>query len=62
MTLVKAVEVLTELDKCNYYHISPDEQDAIKLGLEALKDLKLARNYPCSLPNPHLPGETVEGF
>ncbi len=41
-------------------YLNKDYNDAIELGVEALKDLRKHRKYPHSGVNPKLPGETKD--
>ncbi|GAH34507.1 unnamed protein product [marine sediment metagenome] len=55
MTLEKAIEILTDILQYVKPGDPPDEHDAIKLGIEALKRVKkyrplYARKYPHLLP------------
>ncbi len=58
MTLEKAVEILEDI----LIHVAPgdppEEHDAVNLGIEALKELKLHRQFMHNSQFELLPGET----
>lgn len=60
MKIPEAIEILLDLTRYDYNPTNPDAQDALKLGIEALKDLRKHRKYPQSGVNPKLPGETED--
>lgn len=60
MTLDEAIPHLDYLQHSTSIYITEDDRKALGIGIDAIKDLKLARQYPCSLPNPQLPGETKD--
>ena len=60
MTIDEAIEILT-LDKtCDFEGNSKDLGDALQLGIEALKQLKLSRPTTYWAPEFALPGETKD--
>ena len=60
MKLEKAIELLTTMKKvCNGLFPS-DQQDAVSLGIEALKRVKACRPVDPYSPVIRLPGETDE--
>ena len=58
MTIDKAIEILQDVLDIVPRTITPDEVDALKLGIEALKRIRNARNTGYFLPAAPLPGET----
>ena len=58
MTLEKAIEILTDILRCVKPGDPPDEHDAIKLGIEALKRLQEHRTSHIDIGLRALPGET----
>ena len=58
MTLDKAIEILNDILRYVKPGDPPDEHDAIKLGEEALKAIKLQRQDPDNNYIDDLPGET----
>ena len=58
MTLEKAIELLTTMKKVCKGLFPPDEQDAVNLGIEALKDKVKARHHGHAYSSRLLPGET----
>ena len=60
MKIGKAIKLLTDSDKNNTILLAQDERDALKLGIEALKEIKAARTYSVGLIPEKLPGETEE--
>jgi len=57
MTINKAIEILTIFIDPNVTKLDPDDLDAIKLGIEALKRIKDMRISPCTTADELLPGE-----
>jgi len=60
MKLDKAIEVLKELPTTDNNDLTSNQQDAVKLGIEALyrvEDLRTKPSYRAEAP---LPGETPE--
>ena len=60
MTLKKAIEKLTELSIPGSPDLEPDDFNALKLGIEALKRISYERAARPERKNPPLPGETNE--
>lgn len=60
MKLEKAIEILEDLKDGLDLPLMKDTEDAIKLGIEALRCLKGLHNLPYGSPLPPLPGETKE--
>ena len=60
MTIDKAIEILHDLINHSEIAFTPDELDATKLALEALKAVKSARANHYWTPIPPLPGEDPE--
>lgn len=60
MTIKEAIEILTEDLKEDKYFLPVDFQDAVRLGIEALKLLKLGRIHGFKYADCPLPGETKE--
>lgn len=58
MKLDKAIEISTQLTNDTQCRFDPDEHDAIKLGIEAAKEVICLRSSPRTLVRPLLPGET----
>ena len=58
MELNKAKEILTDLHKVGLNRLTPDEKDAIGLGIEALKYIEHFRTTKLLSPGFKLPGET----
>ena len=60
MNLLKAIEVLTLLLNDDWPGPARDANDALKLGIEALKRIQDMRISPCCTADEILPGETKE--
>lgn len=60
MTLLKAIEVLLLDVTCEFEGNAKDLEDAIKLGIEALKRVQACREPEGGSPLPPLAGETPE--
>ncbi len=60
MKIDKAIELLEAIIKSGEYLGDPDDSRAVKLGIEALKEIKAARTYSVGLIPEKLPGETKE--
>jgi len=60
MTIPKAIEILKDILKYVEPGDPPEEHDAIKLGIGALKDIKYFRNTHIAGHIPLLPGETAD--
>ena len=60
ITIDKAIELLTQLSSDGREQLELDFQDAIKLGIEALKRIKAHRPYGYPGLNFPLPGETEQ--
>jgi len=60
MKIDKAIEIQTRRAKILQFHPKPDELDATKLGIEALKRVKEERTGYESYAPDLLPGETYE--
>ena len=60
MKLDKAVEILNDYKMQSAFEATPDFEEAIKLGIEALKRLQRQRSGDLSLIKTPLPGETKE--
>lgn len=60
MTLNKAIELLEILLEDYGDEFSQDDQDSIRLGIEALQREQHRREYDIHLPIELLPGETKE--
>lgn len=58
MTLEKAIEILDVHQKMLRLENMSDLRDAVKLGIEAMKDKLHARHYGHALSEALLPGET----
>jgi len=58
--LEKAIEILRYIDEAETIMWQPDHYDALKLGIEALKQLKANREYGPMAGTGLLPGETTE--
>lgn len=58
MTIDKAIEILKDILRYVKPGDPPDEHDAIKLGIEALKELKESRKTDWRYGGSSLPGET----
>lgn len=59
MELDQAIEILDTLLNDYNEEPCPNEEKAIRLGLEALKRVKLDRNLPYPVISDMLPGETA---
>ncbi len=60
MTLEKAIEILNLAHAGVISIQSKDYQDAVKLGIEAMKRVEDMRISPCTTADEILPGETPE--
>ena len=60
MTIDKAIEILTIINKPGPWEIFPDDIDAIKLGIEALKVCRDLRQEFSRISPAPLPGEDSE--
>ena len=60
MKLGKAIEILTNFYKSYLHSLRPDEINAIKLGVEAMKEIQQVRLHSVGLTVDTLPGETKE--
>lgn len=60
MTIDKAIEILELGVKISRHVMAPDIMSALKLGIEALKRLKLLREGGSGGYDSLLPGETYE--
>lgn len=60
MNIPKAIEELTDLHKVGLNRLTPDEKDALKLGIEALKRVNTQRLFPSNVIWETLPGETED--
>ena len=60
MTPDKAIELNEHILITKPHHITPDYEEAINLGIEALKRLKWTRECPTQSPYELLPGEAEE--
>lgn len=60
MTLEKAIQLLNELGTDAIEQLDPVFQDAIQLGIEAIKRVHAIRALPGTLGWTTLPGETKE--
>jgi len=60
MKLDKAIEILTDILRFVKPGDPPDEHDAVKLGIEALKGIKKVRKTLEPYVTALLPGETEE--
>lgn len=60
MFLKEAIEILSHLSTAGAPNITLDEIDAVKLGIEALKECVKARQGDPALDGELLPGETDE--
>ena len=58
MTVEQAITELTEWGIISTHEVDQDLQDAVKLGIEALKLIKDIRIEGCFRCPPPLPGET----
>ena len=58
MTIDKAIEILQDILRYVKPGDPPDEHDALKLSIEALKAVKSARANNYWTPIPTMPGET----
>ena len=60
MKIDKAIEILTTFDKGQYPGGAENFRAAVKLGTEALKQIRQIRVYAKELFLPLLPGETSD--
>jgi len=60
MNIQKAIEILTDCTQGALLGISEDTKDALQLGIEAMKRLRVIRGYPHNQWKQLLPGETTE--
>lgn len=60
MKLEKAKEILTDLVRDQPTFSPDDRREAVKLGIEAMKQIRNHREYGYFAPIPLLPGETKE--
>ena len=60
MKLSKAIDILTIHLQEGGSRLVPDIEDALKLGIEALRCLEGLHKLPYGSPLPPLPGETKE--
>ena len=60
MTLEKAIEIITELQRQYLYTFNQDPIDALGLGIEALNAVKYVRTNNYFTPIDTLPGETED--
>lgn len=60
MKLEKAIEINESLLDGTYDHRDEDMEDALKLGIEALKRVREDEYRGTEVPRPLLPGETDE--
>jgi len=60
MTLKEAIEVLRDIVTYVKPGDPPEEHDALKLGIEALKRIQHLRGYSMTQVDTKLPGETKE--
>jgi len=60
MKIEKAVKLLEELKEGLDLPLMTDEEDALKLGIEAMKRVAGNRKYPQPTVYPLLPGETED--
>lgn len=60
MTLDKTCEILTQLERTLAPTMTADGTDAIKLGIEAARELRRQRGIYGPYCVPLLPGETLE--
>ena len=58
MNIPKAIELLSTIDHPDAWDLLPDDIDAHKLGIEALKRVLLQRNPDGCITPRLLPGET----
>ena len=58
MTIDEAIEYLTSIGNTKAFNNRPDEEQAVKLGAEALKRINTMRGYCSPGSGPLLPGET----
>lgn len=58
MTIIKAIEILLQLKDAGIDAGHYDAEDAIDLGIEALKRIKQQRMYCLAFNSDTLPGET----
>lgn len=60
MTIDKAIEILEDILECGEYEGDPYDSVAVKLGIEALKEVKKVRYGDPALDGELLLGETEE--
>ncbi len=60
MKIDKAIEILGAIRRAVYDYDEAEEVMAVKLGIEALKAIKKARDIPYATPAHYLPGETKD--
>lgn len=58
MKIDKAIELLTDHDNLTLVYKNPDLHASVKLGIEALRQLKELRLFGLNTAAPTLPGET----
>jgi len=61
MTLEEAIEILIAYKAGRWEDTGPELDDALALGIEALRELMWHRKQGCALMSPRLPGETEGG-
>ncbi len=59
MTLEKAIKILAGILNASSVVSTPDGDDAIKLGIEAMKEVAALRKVLVGLGKSLLPGETI---
>ena len=60
MTLQEAIEISTHISQIKALSSRPDEEKAVKLGIEALKRIQAIRPYSNKDHSYYLQGETKE--
>lgn len=60
MTLTKALRILTVVRQTGQYVCDCEDEEALKLGIEALKAVLEDEYRGTEVPRPPLPGETEE--
>ena len=58
MKIDEAIEVLPQFFELCSWPRTKDQEEALKLGIEALKEVKKHRGWPLHLDTGLLPGET----
>lgn len=58
MTIDEAMRILDDIVECGEYEGDPYDSAAVKLGIEALKQVKYLREIYILHQNEFLPGET----